>query len=585
MFLPSRRDTGFFRFEGRAIIIPQPHADESENDFIVRAHRALAVEYPETDERNAIVFRAWRDAKGQTDLEKRAYEKFGDELFEHARDVPVFPEHSRQRFLKHPDGSLQTDDAGNPVTAEEKYDLDALLKVCDRCNYRIADTGNFATLSEGHTPTIEERQNGVKSPPILGFSGPFRVGMIGNKNPRWAIFADEHYYRSDVEKVRRMPTRSPEVWLKQDMAQRFMDPIAMLGSETPWNDMGVRFALAESGEQVEKYAASMTAAATGFAPSEVVIPKERYDEGEQPNGAAASTPDEFHDNTEPPPGKGTLMLDPEDIKQIVDAVMQTDVMQWCKTKMAAEADMAAKVKDAPPIDQAAAPEAPQGGQPAPGAPAAGDAPPATDPATGAPVPDAAAPPTLPGAPGEPGEEAGGTNDNATPPAADGPPAGDEPPKEKDKYAMVDEKIRYAKLEKDLADERAARIATEKRLEKIESESRDKERYSRLRELSTTHTMNLAKEFESAKGMTDDQFVSHLERIVENYSRIPVGTSLHVPETIEDADVERYRRECVQEAMEEVTKARAAGNHGVKYDDCLRAAQAKRKAPPSIRATA
>ncbi|MCE7884832.1 MAG: hypothetical protein DYH08_13425, partial [Actinobacteria bacterium ATB1] len=28
---------------------------------------------------------------------------------------------------------------------------------------------------------------------VLGYVGPFRVGILGNKNPRWCIFADEHH--------------------------------------------------------------------------------------------------------------------------------------------------------------------------------------------------------------------------------------------------------------------------------------------------------------------------------------------------------------------------------------------------------
>ena len=40
-----------------------------------------------------------------------------------------------------------------------------------------------------------------------------------------------------------------------DMAKRYFDPVAALGTEAPRLDLGIRFAKSESGETVKKYSA------------------------------------------------------------------------------------------------------------------------------------------------------------------------------------------------------------------------------------------------------------------------------------------------------------------------------------------
>lgn len=497
---------------------------------------------PDTDARNAAVYSAWRSAKGLSEREQKAQSKFDDDRFVLVRDVPVFSEHSRSRTLRNPDGSPKIDDDGQPVQKTETYGLDELIKVCDRCNYRIDDTGNFAILSEGHTPTIDQVESGVKPPPTLGFAGPYRLGMIGNKNPRWAIFEDERYYRDQAEKAERLPTRSPEVWLKPEMADRFMDPIAMLGAETPWLDQGIRFARLESGEQVEKYAASMAGADTCFVP-ELVGPKEkaRYEEPEAPGAE---------------PTEKAMALEPEDVKTIVDAVMATDVMQWCKAKMISEANKPEESPATPaaPVEPNAQPEAPQ-------------------------APPAGMEAEAPADPSEPDAPAPGAGDEPPPAPASDTGEPDEPdggdPEKKEKYAMalqnVGEKARYARIERENAE-------LKQRVSKIENDKREAERYSKLNELRRDYALDLEKEKARVKTMTDEQFVSHLECIVENYSRIPVGAGLYVPDSIESRESheqqERYSREVAQKAMDRVTEERAKGNHGYTYEAARMAVRAE-----------
>ena len=197
--------------------MPTPRSDETQSQFVARAHEALASEFPDTDQRNAVIFKQWRESRGGSDaLERKAREKFGDaKQFVRKLDKPVFTEH-------------ETKDAdGNMVV----YDRAALEKITNRCNERILDTGDFAPITFGHTPTEEEIARGAEMPDLGGFAGNFRLGMIGNKKPRWAIFADEYHYADSAEQLAKRPRRSVELWTEERMEDRFFDPIAALGAE------------------------------------------------------------------------------------------------------------------------------------------------------------------------------------------------------------------------------------------------------------------------------------------------------------------------------------------------------------------
>lgn len=61
-------------------------------------------------------------------------------------------------------------------------------------------------------------------PPMVGLMVPFRIGLIGDAQSKWCIFDDEAVFKDDWPTVRKMPRRSPEVWLSQSMSDRVMDP-------------------------------------------------------------------------------------------------------------------------------------------------------------------------------------------------------------------------------------------------------------------------------------------------------------------------------------------------------------------------
>jgi hypothetical protein len=485
------------------MLIPEPLATESQSDYLARGHSALANEYPDTDQRNAILFDTWRKHRGEGELEKKAFSKFGDDRFVLVRDVPVFAEHE----ISGRDGK------------PSKYDRAALQAVCDRCNHRIADTGDFAAITNGHTPTDEQRAAGAAMPDVIGFSGPFRLGMIGNKTPRWAIFADEHHFKDRYDNTRRLPRRSPEVWLEERMENRFIDPIAALGAETPRLDMGLRFARTADGRSVEKYAAACAPGGASVvmpAPVSVSSPKvkpedkleaERYREH-----SAAATPDES--GAPQNPQENPLMLSPEDVKQIVDAVMETEPMQWVRQQMLSDT-----------------------------APAAGDA---TDGAALAsepsPAPIAAPNPA---------------------PGVSSPPSDD---KDKDAYALATEKAKYANLE-------AEYVALRTQFDAERGERRKAERYSKLQELRTTFAFEMDKEVARCVPMSDEQFVAHLGVITENYQRIPVGASIYVPplDKPEPPKTEKYSRDVCEKAVKIADDLRKSGAKEIVWDDCLKRA--------------
>jgi hypothetical protein len=109
----------------------------------------------------------------------------------------------------------------------------------DWANYRIRNSDNFAAISDGHTPTAQEKSAGIEMPEVLGYSGPFYLGLLGDVDPKWAVYADEWIHNEDISRFNKLQRRSPEVWVNEPIEQRTMDPIAALGAETPRLDSGM----------------------------------------------------------------------------------------------------------------------------------------------------------------------------------------------------------------------------------------------------------------------------------------------------------------------------------------------------------
>jgi hypothetical protein len=120
-----------------------------------------------------------------------------------------------------------------------KFDRQALETIVNRCNERIDETGDYAPLVLSHTR--DEDPDHV--PEYVGLIGPFRLGRIGKRKQRWAIFGQERVRKEKLQKLREFPRRSVEYWAdKNSPTAGFFDPISALpAATTPELDLGLRY--------------------------------------------------------------------------------------------------------------------------------------------------------------------------------------------------------------------------------------------------------------------------------------------------------------------------------------------------------
>lgn len=148
-------------------------------------------------------------------------------------NVPVFVEH--QRALK--DGrTLQ-------------FGKKELQCVIDRSNQRITETGDFAPIVIGHT---SNEPTAIK-PPKIGWAGPFKLGWLTSAKDKYAILCDFRIEKDKVGLLKEYPRRSAEIWAEERYEDMYLDPISLLGAETPWSDMGVLYSKEGGGAQKVYY--------------------------------------------------------------------------------------------------------------------------------------------------------------------------------------------------------------------------------------------------------------------------------------------------------------------------------------------
>lgn len=234
--------TRSFRKKLKQSLTPRP--DESQSAFFERGMRSLTSSIHSLNARAATVLRAWCRSPNAKALFDKAADRFPSDKFVHYGPRCVFIEHNV---------------AADPERQRAAiiYDRKALQHLVDWANYRIADSGTFAAISEGHTPSEEERSAGAVMPDVLGYAGPFYLGQLGDLDPKWAIYADEWAHRDDVARFEKRQRRSPEVWIDEPIERRTMDPIAALGAETPRLDSGMNaYCRASDGQTVMRYSAA-----------------------------------------------------------------------------------------------------------------------------------------------------------------------------------------------------------------------------------------------------------------------------------------------------------------------------------------
>ena len=275
---------------------------------------------------------------------------FPEEQFSVMTDVPVFTEHQ----------TLSRDGR------ELKFGRKELEAITHRCNRRISQTGEYAAITIGHTPSPEAVKSGATMPDLVGFAGPFRLGVLGSEgeNQRYAILANFYIFKDEMQRVRKHPRRSPEVWLEDQYEEMFFDPIALLGSEAPRLDMGLTLYSAIRHEketrQVEKYTASSAVAPSA---GNVFIPTHGEDEQQKYQPIVNE--------------ETTMALSPQDVSQIVDAIEQLDWVQGVKGMLSESQESPGSLgqgEEGPPAAPPAAP--PEAAQPeAMQAPAPAEVPP------------------------------------------------------------------------------------------------------------------------------------------------------------------------------------------------------------------
>jgi hypothetical protein len=511
----------------------RPQPGESQPAFAVRFHSSMRRAIPDTDQRNRAMFAAWQEVGDGGQLNRIASQEFPAEKYVRVPCAPVFKEHATREGRDR-----------RPV----KYGRDELIALIDSNNHRIADTGNFSPITDGHTPSDEDVEAGrAKRPDVLGYAGPYYLGMIGRKEPRWAIFADEHHRKECFERSKAKRYRSPEVWLESRMEDRFFSPIAALESETPRLELGmVRYGRKPSGALVEKYSAAAFPSAAS-----VVVKSTKY---------AANSGKE--DST---------MLSPEDRQELVNAILNSAPMQWVLEQMqGGEPDGDEQATDGfgefDDDDDATDSYPGQGNGPA--------SPPQDQPQAPPTQPQAAAPQPQPAAP----QPTDGMDDDEREEYASLSPDGQAGyMKARKRYMSAGSAEQYSRRgnAEQIARDRALRedysrvSADNQRLREdlaVATASNKvatrRERYSKLKDAG--YIFDIDKELARSAGLDDDAFEIQLETIAEHYQRAPLSSSVpeipveRSPQLKADSTTDSERENYSKRATEYVLSQRQAG---------------------------
>jgi hypothetical protein len=526
-------------------MLPIPDPAESQPEYAIRFHTQMAQAIPRTDERNAKMLETW-EKYGNEQERSIADGLFAPDQYEKRKNIAIFAEHETPRG--------------------DKYDQAALKAIAEKHNYRIRDTNTFSPITDGHTSDDPKHPK----PATLGFSGPARLGMIGNENPRWAIFADEYQRKDAGEILKDSPGRSVEIWKHPNMADRFFYPIAALRVDAPRLDLPpARYAKAEGGDRVlvECYSLSETLEKDSFMMA-------------APGGNATFIPGGGHDQygdvprMSPPEGED-LPEDAGKFNDLMDAFMRTEFAQMALKLLEKEGQQVAS----PPISQPPdpvempydSPHAQTQGQPGAGV---------------SPSPNPAAPPVPPVPPVPPNAGPPMAAKNPAPPmppgANGGPPNPPMPPGKDERFQMSEtRRDRYSAL-----NERIDALAEENKtlraqVRALAARNAAQDRYSKLNELADEYQVDIAKELNRTEKYSAEQFDQHLEVIRENYSRRAdagvadfatlAGAGMKQPfqkstTSLGPDDFESIRKLCVQkglgydEGRDQYMKDKAAKEH-------------------------
>jgi len=257
--------------------VPMPIRGESCEDYCIRAHRQAMVAIPNADQRNRAVWDAW-------DMMNAGTERYSaQQKFAGYRQLPTVC-----HFTEH---TINTRSGPFVVGPGE------LRSICQNLNKRIREVGLYPALIDRHT----SNEPGAGEPEIVGYSGCFRIGMIGDQEQKFSIFGDEFHKPRYIGVVDQKPRRSVELMRYADSTRNFFDPIACLGAEAPRLDIPPAYygAIEDEGVMVERYSI-MAPALPGGGNTYL-----RGTEDQQKYQAQAGS---------------SMPLNPEDVNQLVNAI-------------------------------------------------------------------------------------------------------------------------------------------------------------------------------------------------------------------------------------------------------------------------
>jgi hypothetical protein len=521
---------------------PRPLPNEQYAAFVARAHQQLMPSVPDWRKRNQLVWDAWESATGD-DLRTVTEQKFSANKYVKRPDVCVFVENE----------TVAHNSDGQPITVP--YGLGELADVAAENNLRISERESYANIIEAHTPAVTLPGQVKQQPPTLGYMGPIRLGMIGNKQPVFGLFADEFIRPDKTDRVRDVPNRSVEMIKLGANGRRYIGSLAAISeaSRLPLPSQYSAASSHEAGEQLEAcYSLAYDPIAERFSmftapgglnshiPSPIPAAANQFAAPPKPGEVVTAKPDNPGPaSADQPPSGGEV--DDATVAKIVNAIASTAPFQFLGAVMQiCGGDPTKLMGGQSPSDMPGTPQLPSA-QPAAAPPA----------------------PTPPPAPPPPAQQHGLPNRYSA--------ASDDLPTTSDEFTEFEDMSQGVTIEQ----YNALQAQTQEAMEQVAelqsqvayyaAEHADALRREKLRGLKSKYpTVDLDAEFKdclygSGASMSDDQFSAHcalIERYASQVTKLtpplPGGEISKDRPTVEQA---RATAERAQYSAEQVALAR------------------------------
>jgi uncharacterized coiled-coil protein SlyX len=278
-----------------------PRPGENEYAFTVRAHRELMPQVQDFHRRNQMVWNSWDQSSGPSRARQIASQKFPTDRYEFSPAHCHFAEHDKVE----PSGNVK------------RVGVNDLIQILQENNSQILDRENFQAITLGHTSD----HYAAKDPDVIGFAGPYRLGMIGHEKPVFAIFGDEYHRRDRINDIQSAPRRSIELNTLRSTGQRWFDPIAALGAKAPRLAMPAKYDSSTEAE-VERYSVVAPAYSPGgsntHVPGNNQVEKAVYGDSVPPQTQQEDT-------------MGPNNISDQDIAAIVAAIEQMPEIQFIRS--------------------------------------------------------------------------------------------------------------------------------------------------------------------------------------------------------------------------------------------------------------